>query len=776
MSAESAQFQTLMSQGHASAWDQDWEKAVDAYRLALQESPDHPMALASLGLAHYQLRQFDEALRLYQRCSAITPDDPMPFEKIARIYERVGLLHEAVQSFMQAGEMQLKAHDVDRAIANFKDAIRLEPKNQTVHTRLAMIYDKLGKIEDSIAEYLITAAIMQFLGDNAKALQVVQYALQMSPDHPETKNSLTMLKSGHQLPIPEPQKGGTGPVRMAQVRQMESPDIKNEPTPRYDPLTETRLAALKQMASLLFDQSDESKSNGHVSRRGIHALTRGTGGLSPEQAERTRIQLHLSQTIDLQTAGQDEQGAIELERAIDLGLNQSASYYVLGLLIRHRAPQKALKNLQKSVKNPDYALASYLIMAEIYEKSEQYKEASANYLQALRLADAQTVSPEEADELMQLYEPIFESQLRVHEEKDLRNLCTVINGQLIRSDWREYLKEARNQLPLQSEGSPPLPLAEMLLETTSSHVVEALVVVKQLASEGKLRTAMEEAFHALMYAPTYLPLHIQIGELLITEGRILEATEKFMVVSNLYIVRGETAQAIRLLNRVTKLAPMDLSVRSMLIDLLKSIGRVDDAIQQYVDLANVYYLLAELDMARQTYQAALALSQQTSSTRAWAVQVLNKLADIELQSLDWKQAIKFFEQLRSLEPLEPSPRATLIDLYLRIGLPSAAFNELDAYLKLINSPEQLSKASRFLDDLLAERPDNIEIQKRLVTFYASQNQVPVIIEKLDALTEKCLGQENIEGALATLHHLISINPPNLKEYLKLYDDLMNQKK
>jgi tetratricopeptide (TPR) repeat protein len=241
-------------------------------------------------------------------------------------------------------------------------------------------------------------------------------------------------------------------------------------------------------------------------------------------------------------------------------------------------------------------------------------------------------------------------------------------------------------------------------------------------------------------------------------------------------VRGETAQSIRLLHRVTKLAPMDLSVRSMLIDLLKSIGRVDDAIQQYMDLANVYYLLAELDMARQTYQAALALSQQTSSTRAWAIQILNKLADIELQSLDWKQAIKIFEQLRSLEPFEPFPRSTLIDLYLRIGLPSAAMNELDAYLKLIGTPEQFPRVVRFLDDLLTERPDSIEIQKRLVSFYTSRNQSPVVIEKLDSLAEKCLAQENTEGALATLQHLISLNPPNMREYMKLYEELRNKKK
>ena len=99
MSNESAQFQTLMNQGHTAAWDQDWDQAAEKYRQALAESPDHPAALASLGLAYFQLKQYDDAMLSYKRCSALTPDDPMPFEKIARIYERTGMLNDSVQSF-----------------------------------------------------------------------------------------------------------------------------------------------------------------------------------------------------------------------------------------------------------------------------------------------------------------------------------------------------------------------------------------------------------------------------------------------------------------------------------------------------------------------------------------------------------------------------------------------------------------------------------------------------------------------------------------------------
>ena len=85
-----------------------------------------------------------------------------------------------------------------------------------------------------------------------------------------------------------------------------------------------------------------------------------------------------------------------------------------------------------------------------------------------------------------------------------------------------------------------MPVAEMLLELRSSQVVETIGQVRELAGAGMIQTAMEEAFFALQLAPTYLPVHIEIGELLLPKkGRTDEAVRKFMAVADLYNARGE---------------------------------------------------------------------------------------------------------------------------------------------------------------------------------------------------------------------------------------------
>ena len=65
-------FQKSMNEGHSAAWDQEWGKAAAAYRKALQEMPDNPKALNSLGLALFQQANYEEALQIYKRAAQVS--------------------------------------------------------------------------------------------------------------------------------------------------------------------------------------------------------------------------------------------------------------------------------------------------------------------------------------------------------------------------------------------------------------------------------------------------------------------------------------------------------------------------------------------------------------------------------------------------------------------------------------------------------------------------------------------------------------------------------
>jgi tetratricopeptide (TPR) repeat protein len=253
------------------------------------------------------------------------------------------------------------------------------------------------------------------------------------------------------------------------------------------------------------------------------------------------------------------------------------------------------------------------ISPEIEERARAHhydREAALEYLEALRLADSMIIPADHADEIRQMYEPIIEAQQAQSDEAALRRVSENISGFLLRPDWRDQLNKVREQMPKPESGAM-MPLADMLLQAQSTQVLDSINRVHELARGGYLRSAMDEAFEAVQRAPTYLPLHTLIGDLLIQEGRTQDAITKFGVTAEAYSVRGEAASASKLLRRVIQLAPMDLGARSRLIDQLVSRGQMDDAITEYLQLADLYYRLAELDMARKTYTTALRVVQQS---------------------------------------------------------------------------------------------------------------------------------------------------------------------
>jgi tetratricopeptide (TPR) repeat protein len=765
MAGNQETFQKAMSQGHSAAWEQHWREAADFYRQALEVVPDHPMALTSLGLALFELGEFDKALQVYQRAAQFGPNDPIPLEKMAQIFERQGRTKEVVQASMQVSEIYLKTRDVDKAIENWNRVLAYQPDHLIARTRLAMVYERLGRRDDAVVEDLATASLMQRSGDIARALQIAEYAMHIVPGNQDAQQALIMLRNNQPLPKPaKPRGGNTNPVRVTDIRKADKVDLVQKKG--LDPVAEACQKAMVRLAAILFDQGEDSSPSGMVSRRGIGSLTRGTGGLSAETADRTRITLHLSQAIDSQSQENFLQATEELERAVEIGLNNSAAYFDLGFLCNKQDGQKAMRNLQKSVKHPDYAMASYILMGQIYLEEKNYTEAATAYLQAMRLADAETVPEEQVDELLQLYEPIVDSQVRTTDSKSLASLCLNIANQLMRSDWREFLSMARQQLPVQAPGSPPLPLAEMLSETGSSQVVETLAQVRKFASENKPRSAMEEAYHALQQAPTYLPLHIQIGELLLDQGRMQDAVEKFLLVAELYNLRGESAQAIRLLTRVTRVVPMDLVVRSRLIEALNSQGRVEEAIKQYIELAEIYYHLAELDMARQTYASALKLAQQAKVSRDLSLQILNRVADIDMQRLDLRQAVRVYEQIRTMMPEDENARFQLVSLNYRMGQDSVALTEADGYVALLENSGRRKKAIEFLQGIIADRPERLDIRKRLADAFVRSGNINDAIAQLDTIADALMVAGNRNGAMTMLNAIIAFNPPNVNEYRK----------
>ena len=426
--------------------------------------------------------------------------------------------------------------------------------------------------------------------------------------------------------------------------------------------------------------------------------------------------------------------------------------------------ESALRSLGHSVQHADYAFGARLLMGKTLFNLGRLNEASIEYLEALKLADVQVVPPEQADTMLQLYESLIETQAQQSDPVELEKICNVIEELLNRPDWHNQVSAGRAQLSDGGVDSSPTPLAEILTQTKSSQVIEAMGNVHQLAKAGQLRSAMEEAYHSIQLAPTYLPLHLLISDLLIQDENIQDAITKLSVVAHAYAVRGESSQASRVLKRVIQLAPLDLEARTRLIDQLVARGQTEDALSEYLELADLYYHQADLDNARKTYETALNLCQKPHVHSDWNVRILKNMADIDMQHLNWKEACLIYEQVRAIRPEDRSVRRNIIDLHFRLGHTSQAYVEIDNYLSQLASKGERAVAIPFLQALLEEHPQQVNLLRYLAEEYHQSGQTEDAIEQLDVLGKSYMDAGDTRSTIQVIESIIALDPPNIDRY------------
>lgn len=287
---------------------------------------------------------------------------------------------------------------------------------------------------------------------------------------------------------------------------------------------------------------------------------------------------------------------------------------------------------------------------------------------------------------------------------------------------------------------------------------------------GLFATAMEEAYYALDASPTYLPVHIRMAEILTSEGRVEAAAHKYQVVAATYKARGEVGRSIRLLNRVLNLNPLDVTARTELIELLKGQGQFADAITHTAELGRTYYELADIDGARDQYARALELAQKTGD-RVWSIKLLHELGDVDVQRLDWRDALKIYEQIKALSPNDERARIALIDLYFRVDNQRAGVAELDDQLKHLISSRQFSNATILLEELATSYPSQGAIVARLARVYQDQGRKGDAIQRYESLIELQMHSGAKAQARETIQAVLALSPEDPAPFVRLLGQL-----
>ncbi|MGQ9717298.1 MAG: tetratricopeptide repeat protein [Anaerolineae bacterium] len=742
MAGNRAVYQEALRQGAARAWEQRWEEAIAAYQQALAEFPDEPDALSGLGLALAGAGRVEEALPFLQRAAELVQENPVLQEHVARVLERLNRPQEAAQAYLQAADLYLRQRASALAVERWKDALRVDPSSIPAHANLLRVYVGEGKHREAIAEYLALATIYRDRGETEKAMELCQYALKLDPHHPDVLALMDALRYG------VPTTVGTGPLEA-------STEVPEEPPEGGNPVETAQRAALAHLAEVVFDETPPQ-----------------TGPLILRPLSKRQIDTLISRGIDAQERGDIDEAIACYEEVLKGGVIEPAVNFNLGLLYQQKLRlEEAIAQFQQSVSSPQYRLGSLFALGECHRALGRIDEALKYFLEVLKIVDLGTVRQDQADSLIRLYDELAQTYAARGEREQAVEFINSLISFLSAKGWEDKVHQARQRLALLSREGPVLSLAEVLAVPGSERIIQSIGLAQEYLRRNLVQAAMDELMNAVGRAPTFLPIHRQIGETLVAMGRTEQAVRKFLVIADVYRVRGNFSQAVAMYERILRLAPMNITARIKLIDLLVSLGEIDRALEHYLLLGDAYYQMAQLDQARDKYSEALQLAPRGSPDRRWEVKFLHRIGDIDLQRVEWRQAISVYERIRNLAPDDEKARFTLMDLYERLGRPDRALAELDGLLQRYRNAGKVQKAISILERLVQEKPDGIPQRARLAQLYLNAGRKEDALRELDILGDLQLQAGKVKDAMATIQVILRLRPPNADAYRELLEQL-----
>jgi tetratricopeptide (TPR) repeat protein len=737
-------FQAAMKEAADAAWDQDWLRAIDAYRRASEIQPNDSQAVAGLAQSLMEAGQYDKAKTVYVRLSQMVTGDPLPHEKLAVIYERTGNEAEAANEYLAVAEIYFQRNDLRRAIDNWEATARLNPDLAKAYIRLAVVYEKRkDHIPHAIYAYLNVARLLQKFNQLKRAEQALQRAMRLDPTNQDARNGLADLKQGASLKkIAPPTSPGQEAAPTPAVEEDEFLLEAVEEEPGDTPIEEAAEHAMGLLAELVF-----------------------SGDVPPD------AQMPLVQATEMQRIG-DAEKAIELySQAFEAGVTHPALRFLLGLLYQlTNQTRDAINLLSQALDTPEYAIAGHMALGIAHFTQDSAVKGAENLIKALQIAD-ESLNPQDTDSGG--YERML-GNLGGQPDDHLIELCKALSIYLEDENWRAKLTDTLSGYAAQGKTSYLPDLMELILEGGRPEIAEIMQRIDRYLLHNKLLLATEEIHHAIEKSPDYLPAHRRLADILVKQNRTREAADKLKLVANTYMVRGNLDKAADLFAESLELWPQDIEARQQVIDMFKYQGRVGEVLRYYGELADTHYsMMADASKALEIYQEALKYANENQSESPQVVAILKAMADIETARLNWNQALKHYKQVITLAPDDENATLEVVELNFQLGQSAQAVDALDAYINHCITRGQAERVISTLEEQVRRHPDEIALRQRLAGVYRQQKRISEAIAQMDALGELQLDAGMREAALETIKGIIELQPPDVESYQQLLEQLEN---
>ena len=745
MAGNQQAYNTYMTAGHDAAWEQNWDNAIRYYSLALKEFPEEVETLNNLGLSLVRADRMAEALKVYERAIAVAPQDATALEGAAYVLEAIGNLREASQRYTQVAELYLQERDLEKAIQAWEFAVQFTPGLIPIHAKLAQAHERAGNKKRALYHYLMLGYNFARANQVDRGIKAVERALAIEPRDMRALNTMAALRSGGEVLPPE---DDNAPRQAATAKRLdedfglfdeEGGATTNTTGDPMGPLGEAMNQALNLLAAYVLEQ-------GMLDATGADALS----GMELQRQD-------------------DAPGAIAAyQRAVKSLPHPALKMSLGGLLLVEDDPAEAVKYLGDALVDPNIANGAMHALGIAYTKLGKHQQASRYLIQCLQAAETQRKSGT-PEELEQTY-----SNLLVSLNDTTPDALQAINERFIRTltgeDWPQRVVDLRQHLGEIGGQGGVGGMRDFLGSEGGDELADTIARIDRYIREGRLVLAMDESHQAVEQAPSYLPAHVRMAEIMVKEGRLRQAINKYYIVARVYLIREEYERATSVLNEVIEMAPLDTTIRQELIGVLEYQGRSDEALTHYIQLGQTYKQLGNLDGAREAYLVAESTARRMSLQDELLL-VKHAMADIDVSRLDTRRAQRLYEEILEINPEDERAYRQLTEILLNQGNSLEGMRRLDMLLGMHAKNRQVNPILKALEELVRLYPSEIGVRSRLAGIYRQLGRTADAIKQLDSLGELQLKAGLTQDAIATVRQITKMNPPNIEQYHTLLQQL-----
>jgi tetratricopeptide (TPR) repeat protein len=354
----------------------DFASAVSAFRKLIRAGADSPELRANLGIAYFQMRDFNTALREFRVALSTTPDSApanlfsgLSLLKLQRPKQALSYLEKAHRAqpgdpavLLALGQAEIAANDILRARGYYEETTRLDPRN-------AEGWYGLGITDRVLAE---------------RQLKLSRQAAQADPAREtDAKRSRALLDASGQA--------------MAKAMQLDPSSIRTRMilgesfriAERYDLAIQEYKAVVEQQPDLALAWQGLAATYS-ASGNDPSALNASARALALEPDDPDTDALAAGIYARLGDYPKAESFAI---RALQLRPGFSSAQVVLAkMYLAQQEPQKALPELQSAVKDDTDGTTYYLLATTLRQLGKaadaaiamkQYKQLHSSHVEAL---------------------------------------------------------------------------------------------------------------------------------------------------------------------------------------------------------------------------------------------------------------------------------------------------------------------------------------------------------------------------------------------------------